>query len=238
MKHQQNNRENYHWHLRPPFDGKFDRSHWWKKTQTDVEPIAALYELARRHPLVGLRRTQPLELKKTSPAIICLGDISLKSWPELTAGQKAEWKLCADNLKGVDCRTDEEKCYDIAWQNEGEPLNHLVGLKKGAGFPAAADLEAGVARRAIEAYRQGHVLLAVAPGLAQDEAAALLASKYGEHRQFDKAVHRVGKQRERHEDWLALIAEFESDFHSKAGVKSDVFTRYKRAIDGIKFVRR
>lgn len=44
-------RRRYIWHLRPPFRNSFDRCHWWHK-QSEIEPAAALYELARRHPLV------------------------------------------------------------------------------------------------------------------------------------------------------------------------------------------
>lgn len=228
-------RVRYTWHLRPPLKKTFDRSHWWKAKPAGVGPVAALYELARRHPLVGLRLTQPWKLSNLSAAIICLGDIGMKSWPKLTPGQKAMWKQCAQNLKGVDCRTDEEKCCDLVWQGEGEPLNQLVTLKKGAGFPAAADLEASIAQRAIEAYRQGHVLLAIAPGLAQDEAEALLANKYGEHRLFDKAVHGVGKQRVRPNDWLRLIAQFDDAASSSGGVNSRGFHPYRKAIDGLCF---
>jgi hypothetical protein len=50
-------RARYTWHLRPPFDQEFNRSHWWKG-DSKIHPVAALYELARRHPRVGeLRRT-------------------------------------------------------------------------------------------------------------------------------------------------------------------------------------
>src|SRR5271170_7419477 len=45
-------RARYTWHLRPPFDKEFDGSHWWEG-QSKVDPVAALYELLRRHPLIG-----------------------------------------------------------------------------------------------------------------------------------------------------------------------------------------
>jgi len=38
--------------LDSPFNQEFDRTQWWKD-ETDINPVAALYELARRHPLVG-----------------------------------------------------------------------------------------------------------------------------------------------------------------------------------------
>jgi hypothetical protein len=63
----------------------------------------------------------------------------------------------------------------------------------------------------------------------------LLAGKYGERRQYDKAAHGAGKQRVRHENWLDLIAAFEQDGTSKSGVKSVGFNRYRKAIDGLCF---
>jgi len=236
-------RGRYTWHLRQK---TFDRSHWWPAKPAGVDPVAALYELARRHPSVGLRMTRPWDGETMPAAVICLCDIGLKSWPKLTLGQKAVWKGCAGNLKGIDCRTDEEKCYDIAWQDEGEPLNQVVVSRKHKtqkrkkftvakiGF-TAAEIEAGIARRAIEAYRQGHVLLAIAPGIAQDEAAALLAGKYRERRQFDKAAHGAGKQRVRPKDWLRLVAQFDEVAASSGGVNSRGFNSYRKAIDGLCF---
>jgi len=47
-------RQTYTWHLRPPFDKEFDCSHWWKgMPDSKTGQVAALYELARRHPLIG-----------------------------------------------------------------------------------------------------------------------------------------------------------------------------------------
>jgi hypothetical protein len=215
----------YTWHLRPPFkDGGFDRSQWWKG-KADIDPVAALYEIARRHPSVGRRDS-------STPALIVLGNIGLNSWPKLSPGHQAMWKSFAGNLKGVDCRNDEEKCYDVVWQDEGEPLNQAIALQRGNALPTVTELEAGIARRAIAAYRQGYILLAVAPELESNEAKTLLARKYSEHRIMDG----TGKHRARLEDWLALIAVFEKDATSKDGLKFDSFNRYKRAVDSIKFM--
>jgi hypothetical protein len=52
-------REPYRWHFLPPYNHKFDRSHWLKNNPeaaddpNKAEPSAALYELTRRHPTVG-----------------------------------------------------------------------------------------------------------------------------------------------------------------------------------------
>jgi len=226
----------YKWHLRPllPVPFKvilFDSLHWWKQS-ADVEPVAALYELARRHPSVGLRMTQPWILKNPTSALIVLGDIGLSSWPKLTSGQKALWKTFAGNLKGVDSRNDDEKCFDIEWQDEN---NRMAEFKRGAGIPSVADIKAGIARRAVEAYQQGFVLLAVAPGLAQDEAAALLSQKYHEHLLVSRAVRGAGKQRSRHGNWLDLISAFERAAATNAKDMAQVFARYRRAMDGVRF---
>lgn len=48
---QRRERRKYAWYRRGPFQQIFDASHWWA-SETEVQPAAALYELARRHPLV------------------------------------------------------------------------------------------------------------------------------------------------------------------------------------------
>jgi hypothetical protein len=107
-------REPYKWHLLPPFTIKFDRCQWWiGKTDKTIEPIAAIYELARRHPSVGLRMTQPWKIKNPAPAILYLGDIGLKSWLKLTPYQKDGWQSFAGNMKGLDFRNEFEKCESI-----------------------------------------------------------------------------------------------------------------------------
>ena len=53
----QANRAAYTWHLNPPFNDEFDRSHWWlEKPPDSIKPIACLYELSRRHPRIGQLR--------------------------------------------------------------------------------------------------------------------------------------------------------------------------------------
>ena len=52
-------KDKYTWHLRALFKGKFDQSHWWnEENKSAVSPIAAVYELARRHPRIGDLRTR------------------------------------------------------------------------------------------------------------------------------------------------------------------------------------
>jgi len=226
----QANRKPYTWHLRPPCAGKFDRSHWWKR-KPDIDPVAALYELARRHPSVGLRMTQPWKLENPVPAIVCLGDFGLKSWPNLSPGHQAMWKSFAGNLKGVDSRNDDEKCFDIVWQNEGEPLNQVITLQRGIALPTADELEVGIARRAIAAYRKGFLLIAVAPDLAEEKAQDLFVNKYREHRIMDGTV----KQRARPGNWLDLIAAFEDEEARPGGGKSKSFNSYKKVVDSLHF---
>ncbi len=139
-------RARYTWHLRPPFVQEFDRSHWWKG-DSEIQPVAALYELARRHPRVGeLRRTfrhsgwygQELrerlvgtakermaslaydDLGREPAAIHCLCLIGLRTWPQLDARYQEYWMMSAGNLKGVDCRDDLERCYSITERALGD----------------------------------------------------------------------------------------------------------------------
>ena len=131
-------RANYTWHLRPPFRDEFDHTHWWD--QSDVDPKAALYELARRHPLVGKVRastrraawygqelraphsdaaleksvSQAVEdLWKQPEAIRCLCLIGLKPWSKLSLRERQFWWRSAGNLKGVDSRDDSERCGSV-----------------------------------------------------------------------------------------------------------------------------
>ena len=132
-------RASYTWHLRPPFVQEFDRSHWWKG-DSEIHPIGALYELARRHPRVGELRSrlrhaswygqelrEPLvgtakqnmaslaydDLGREPPAIHCLCLIGLRTWQQLNWRDQEYWMMSAGNIKGVDCRDDLERCYSI-----------------------------------------------------------------------------------------------------------------------------
>jgi hypothetical protein len=134
-------RARYTWHLRPPFKGEFDRSDWWKgKPSENVKPVAALYELARRHPRIGeLRRRlrdanwygqelrAPLagaakerlaseafdDLGQEPNAIHCLCLIGLRSWPTLDWKSQEYWEMSAGNMKGIDCRVSLEQCWSL-----------------------------------------------------------------------------------------------------------------------------
>ncbi len=129
----------YRWHLDSPFKLEFDRMHWWKD-KSDIHPVAALYELARRHPIVGQLRKkfrsaswygQELraelvgaakdrmassafdDLGQQPTAIHCLCLIGLKPWPTLGWRLQEYWEQSAGNIKGVDCRDDLERCYSV-----------------------------------------------------------------------------------------------------------------------------
>jgi hypothetical protein len=132
----------YTWHLRPPFEQEFDHSHWWQgKPNSEIDPIASLYELARRHPLIGKMRhkfrhakwygqewSEPREradqerlaslayddLGQEPQAIHCLCLLGLKSWPKLHWQYQEYWKDSAGNLKGLECRNEVMVCISIS----------------------------------------------------------------------------------------------------------------------------
>ena len=145
-------RERYTWHLHPPFNNEFDHSHWWEG-QSKIEPAAALYELARRHPRIGqlwlkFKRASwygqelrcPLvgaaekkmvsqafnDLGKESAAIHCLCLIGLNSWPKLHWSDQEYWLDTAGKIKGLDCRPDIGQCQNINAQAGGE----LIGKRR------------------------------------------------------------------------------------------------------------
>jgi len=124
----------YTWHLRPPFTKEFDAKNWWG--ESIGEPIAALYELARRHPRVGEARRRvhgadwykksceshlsgplleqalrDLEGEPESIRWLCL--IGTRSWPTLRKGDKEVWASVAYGLKALDTRRERESCYCI-----------------------------------------------------------------------------------------------------------------------------
>jgi len=264
-------RERYTWHLRPPFKDEFDASHWWER-QSDIKD-AALYELARRHPLVGQTRLRfrdaiwhgaelrpPLtgkaldrmvsqafkDLGHEHGALHCLCLIGLKSWPELTPDNQEFWIATAGKMKGLDCRADVEKCWSISGGAFMEVfLPRAAKLKRNATSfedlvalaikqwmtnpPPPEVMEAAIARCAVQAYRRGFLLIAAAPDLNADEAAALLAERW---RKSQPLAKRTPNQRQRSANWLPLITEFETD---AAKPKAQTFVRYRRAVDGIRF---
>jgi hypothetical protein len=153
-------RERYTWYLQPPFNDEFDRSHWWEN-KTQIDPVAALYELARRHPLVGEARSKfrhakwygqelraPLvgaaekrilnqaikDLGKEPKAVECLCKIGLKSWPKLDWSSQEFWGMSAGKMKGLDCRDDLEQFHFISSAAIMDILrNRAISLKLGKG---------------------------------------------------------------------------------------------------------
>jgi hypothetical protein len=143
-----NLRAKFSWHLREPFAEEFDRTHWWKsEDKTRVTPIAAIYELARRHPRIGQLRSklhdrkwygqelrEPLsgvaekemaghafeDLGDELRAVHCLCLIGLKSWPMLSGRNQDYWEASAGKIKGVDCRDDIECCRSIRLMADAE----------------------------------------------------------------------------------------------------------------------
>lgn len=136
-----NLRSRYTWHLCPPHNRFFDSEHWWKQAAPkDITEIAAVYELARRHPEIGRLRShfqgsswhgmalrtrppkngegrlitaawQDLGNKPKAVQRLCL--IGLLPWPKLSARNREYWISSCGKLKGVDTRDPIEKCTNI-----------------------------------------------------------------------------------------------------------------------------
>lgn len=276
-EHRQAMRARYTWYLRPPFNDEFDRTHWWEK-EARIDPVAALYELARRHPRVGKLRLKfkraswygqelrcPLvgaaekrlvnqafdDLGKEPAAIHCLCLIGLKPWLTLGWNYQDFWLESAGKIKGLDCRGDITQCHSINIQAHGELIGkRAYSLKKALNFKKefnfvvqhlqqnpipSAEMEAAITRHAVAEHRKGHLLFSVAPDLTLDEAKKLFEREYGLHL---KLTPPKVKQRARWENWLPLIEAFENEEAQLGGKKSQVFIRYRRAMEGIRFVPR
>ncbi len=281
-------RRRYTWHLRSPFKEKFDHSHWWEGP-FEIQPIAALYELARRHPLVGERwlagatvlesnsntlpgfihamtdktmrastdaRPVPYSLQST-----CL--LGLHSWAQLDYTARKNWARSSNGMKGLDFRTDFSQCQSITrlahWdiiaerkealrkngkliqlpstspnkKQEAAEKKNLTTLHKHlvANPPTAEEWESAIAYRAVEAYRQGSLLLAVAPDLKAKTAAEVMGKVYGSTRRS----YARPKQRARWQNWLPLIAAFENAEKSPQGAYAQDFVHYRRVLDAIRF---
>lgn len=249
-------RDRYTWHLRPPFKDEFDRSHWWMgKRDSDIEPVAALYELARRHPMVGegwaRNITQPGSGSPLPPPSLywtCL--LGLNSWAKLDWTERRNWESCVGILKGLDFRGEDSQCRCIRVFAHWKIIDQRKKLLDGTGKtfdemsklvrqdiaknpPTLAEWEAAIAQRAVEAHREGYVLLAVAPDLAASKVASVLAKKYREHFLFYPPPK--PSQRAKWQDWLPLISAFEDAEAMPGGAKSQVFAHYRRALDRIRF---
>ncbi len=275
-------RRRYTWYLRTPFRSQFDCLRWWEG-QSAIEPAAALYELARRHPLVReswLRNFADATRRRRGVAIwlpsisqrwvdkiiqfrsdnlaaphslywTCL--TGLKSWVHLSYTERRNWECSVGLLKGLDFRWGELQCRSIRsladWKircdredklgdivrgkRRGAEIGKIINESLAANPPTAKEWEAAIAYRAIEAYRDGYVLLAVAPDLAEDKLRSLVSQSY---KQDLRRYHRnKAKSRARWEDWLPLISEFESAETGTEKAKSQLFARYRRAVDGIQF---
>jgi len=271
-------RRRYTWHMRPPFEDRFDRSHWWEgQGKSDVSPEAALYELARRHPLVcevlsGETGLYEGDAVFPPPPLDWLWRIGLQSWPGVNKYDRAIWMLSSHGIKGLDMRDEawnapfmellgnlsllderiavDKPCHAIntvarlsilgqritASEREAKTCEEQMDIvRKGlATNPLTADeWEAAIAQCAVAAHRKGYLLLAVAPDLKAEEAESVMAAKYKEH--SEQRLPGKPKQRPRREDWLPLISEFEDAETSPHKAKSQVFARYRRALDGIRF---
>ena len=297
-------RRRYTWHLRLPYRKHFDSSHWWKgRSESEIEPAAALYELARRHPLVRdqwLTAVANLKAKHRElfvlPGHPFFGEAKLsrlltnphwfsentksgtvpcalywtclfgfKSWAKLDYTERKNWQGAVGYLKGLDFRSKELRCRSIndlahwkivvarksALRQNGQIINEdalhqLDNVKWDAALnknlqilhsdlaanpPTAEEWEAAIAYRAVEAYRQGFLLVAVAPDLESNTAASLMEKVYGSARRS----YARPKQRARCRDWLPIIASFE-DAEVSHKAYAQEFARYRRVLDGIRFV--
>ena len=97
--------------------------------------------------------------------------------------------------------------------------------------PLMRDMEATIKAAAVKAFRNGYLLMAVAPDIATDNAESLMAKEFRQYR----ANKGISKPRARWVDWLQLISDFEDSECRLGGAKSELFTRYRRIMDDIKF---
>ncbi|MSU62303.1 MAG: hypothetical protein EXS31_07890 [Pedosphaera sp.] len=275
-------RDRYTWHLRPPFADDFDHDHWWEGRKT-IAREAALYELVRRHPLVGEAFLRRLPTREDRAAVIsqcpdCPREVidarlnalihqrlrqhkeprpihwtcrmGLKSWAMLNYIERENWKCSIGFLKGLDFRWEELLCRSIneladskirdlrgialgdktKGKRPGEEIGEIINADLAANPPTADEWDAAIASQAVQAYRQGYLLMAVASDLEVDRAVSLMDKVYRRTRRR----YASPKQRARWEDWLPLISSFE-DSQMNQGAYAQEFAHYRRALDSIRF---
>jgi hypothetical protein len=254
--------------------------HWWEGA-LKIEPRAALYELARRHPLVHKTWTRNYKANARQRIISPLGSeenwasrcirppnnsgpavpaslywtcyFGFKSWAQLNDTDRRNWEISVGFLKGLDFRDEEMKCRSIReladWKircdRKSDLGDKMKGLRPGKETgkvinmslieipPTAADWESAIAYRAVEAFRQGYVLLAVSADLAGKDLNCVVSKTY--YRDVRRYLGHEGKGRARWEDWLPLLSEFENAETGNNGAKAQLFARYRRLSDAIHF---
>lgn len=247
-------RELYTWHLGPRNEGlfyhpNFDREHWWNSADV-VDPLAALYELARRHPDVLVAHIVP-ELLCLGPGfhlLYWLRDFGLKPWPKLRELDQRAWKYFASTMKGLDFRDDRVRCFSLEDEAVGviqskraftekryqkmtiSKVSRLIEKDMRKNPPLRKEIEAGIKREALSAYRQDYLLIAVALDMAEADAKRLMVQTWSQHRKEKK----IFKHRARSEQWLPIIARFE-DEETSGKAYAPSFTAFRRALDGLPF---
>jgi hypothetical protein len=265
---QQAIRNRYTWYLHPPFKAKFDRSHWWDEhpytgpEAAPYEPEAALYELARRHPLVAektpinatLPGSEPLiplpSIFGPKPSLLWTRRLAMRSWVKLTKSEQSAWKSHMGKSKGLDLRPPDSLCRNITGLAHSAIIQqradqqrtwaeNLTGPYSGLGWlpgrtsPTDREWEAAIAQCAIEAHRQGYRLLAVAPDMAAHKAQSVLLKEYQEQLRLYPSAKAI--QRARWQDWLPLISKCEDAEAGGDKQREQVFVRYRRVVDAIRF---
>jgi hypothetical protein len=137
----------------------------------------------------------------------------------------ADWKIrdqredkLGDKVKGV---------------KRGQEIGRIINADLAANPPTIEEWNDAIAYRAVEAYRQGFVLLAVAPDLARGKLETIVSKTY--HEDLRRYHTTDAKPRARWQNWLPLISEFEDAETLRGGAKSQVFAHYHRAVDEICF---
>ena len=220
------------------------------KGEAVVESIEALYEISRRHPIVFVIQINPklLDALPRSPLLEILVSFAMKSWPKLSAPEQETWRFMAGSIKGVDARTDSERCRSVEDEAVGniqmkraftdkkykkmrtEKVSRLVGEDMRRSPPLRKEIEAEIKREALFAYRQGDLLIAVAPDLASSDAERLMLKIWNQQR----TEHGIHKQRARWQEWLSLITRFENEVTSSSAYPPSI-TLYRRIFVGLPF---
>lgn len=186
-------------------------------------------------------------------SLLCTCAYGLRSWSQLDDVERRNWASCVGKLKGFDFRDKETQCSSIndlakrkirfqRWDALGDKgkrakslreLREIINADLAANPPTTEELETAIGCAAVEAHRQGYLLLAVAPDLRSDNAASLMEKVYGSTRRL---LGVPPKQRARLEaEWLKHISQFEDEEVSCDAAYAQTFARYRRAVDGIRF---
>jgi hypothetical protein len=236
--------DRYLWYWKPPFNVPnsghfFNRNHWWRPPLKDTPHDAALYELLRRHPIVGDCARRTLRLGGEFPTEVhderilalsgpvprtedlgpdpatsvawemVLNGYYLRPWNDLSKEEKANFEKNIRTGYPGKGRNLTKGVFDLT-----EEAKEIAKREKDVGISFEQILQ----ELATSSASRGQLVLAIDTDFSSmgevDAAFAQLTTIFKQH--WQKPTDSV---RARIDDWLGVIEEFENESALEKNVK-------------------